>query len=1406
MSAKYKSPSFLLPNELNTETNTSLSIDRASMYSMNFDGTSYINLGDSVPPFNQTTSKFSISFWLYSTEYPNAGNRCIFENRQNFSGGASFNSGIAFETAAIFSGLSKVFILRAYPSSSWQSVTFYQSELNSNEWNHIVIVFDGTESNYQNRIKIYVNNSAATLTFQQTNFPTQIAGAATGDEFRLADGYQPSFVGKMDEFCIFSKSLTSTDVSALYNSGSPAAATTVLNLGALAYYPLGEQAQNTGYIQSNGSDVSGSEWQFPNGALQDYVMDFGSSVGKFISLPNEISLSGEFAMSFWLKPTSNNINLLGNSSNTNYLYLNPSNQIVISSSDISQTFSSTIISSTSGNWQNLIITRDSNNVFRTYVNGNIANTVTDAGTFSFNQIGRYSNVSTNDYRGEMSNVAIWNTDQSTNKDNIYNNGSPQTTYTVTPQNWWKLNTDSVYTPSAPNYTSAVQFDSTKTDDLGLGTMSTLATATEVTFSIWAKITKGAGTINGLYHDSSGSIALKNSGFANFKYEISIKGTSDQLRTPILPNATFETWHHVVITLGTVDAKLYLNGELQDTHAVGTSTNLGVNAFLGRFSNTASVYALGGFLSNFSIFNSVLSESQVSTLFNFGTPETTPSFSPVHYWKLTDINTGLNDTGSLASNNATRGAVTGSGPTTASTSVAVDPSWKITNALPITTPNYTTALDFVSSSTTRIETTFNPLTSVGANNDFTVSAWVKPDNATSPNKQRIFGSYYASSNSRFWIGIRSGSFKFELGTQGHSFTRVLPSGAWSHIAVTYNNSTGLMTGYINGDQQGTSTQTAAATPSNANAWIGNIANDSSVPFNGELSNIAVYNTELSSSNIATLYNSGTPQNTIFGSPVGWWKLDNLTTGIQDSSGNGNNGTNNGATQVTSDVLTLQPANGVSTTLPSTALQQSDLQFDSPYSNYSLKFDVVSYVDTNFAIPNWTQYAYSIWFKFNGSTISGYDHLIGNLSSGANVDGRAIIGFNGTNLYLNMGDGTNYWFDESQSAAPLLDGNWHHIVLNVYETGQDVYVDGSLLRTYTYTGSVTTGTPATSNNYINKGGSASSSNGVDSSVDEHAIFNRLLTTAEILSIYNNGKPNDISSLSPSYWWRLGENAYFNNNTLTVPNSISGAPNGTGSGTVTSMLSADAPGTYSNGIGSDLDIVDRVGDAPLSTSNSQSYNMTPSNISSYVPAYVGNQIANNFSMTFDGVNSYFSALSPGFSITNEWSVSCWVKASNQTSDRGSYRAFFATGPWSGSDKFKIAFRDTDGYVDVWKGGSSIITGNTDIVNSQWHNVVLTKNSSTVTLFVDAVQQNSVSNSSTWSFANVYIGAGGYSNANLTSAGMWDGQVDEVAVFDTALSAGQIENDIYKASLPLSSNKTADLENNPNLPTPVAWYRMGD
>ena len=91
---------------------------------------------------------------------------------------------------------------------------------------------------------------------------------------------------------------------------------------------------------------------------------------------------------------------------------------------------------------------------------------------------------------------------------------------------------------------------------------------------------------------------------------------------------------------------------------------------------------------------------------------------------------------------------------------------------------------------------------------------------------------------------------------------------------------------------------------------------------------------------------------------------------------------------------------------------------------------------------------------------------------------------------------------------------------------------------------------------------------------------------------------------------------------------------------MISADAPGTYANGIGTNLDILDRVGDAPLSTSNSQSYNMIPDDKSPYVPAYVGLQTDNIYSMSFDAAsNTSFNAGNSSilsFERTNAFTIS--------------------------------------------------------------------------------------------------------------------------------------------------------------------------
>ena len=129
-----------------------------------------------------------------------------------------------------------------------------------------------------------------------------------------------------------------------------------------------------------------------------------------------------------------------------------------------------------------------------------------------------------------------------------------------------------------------------------------------------------------------------------------------------------------------------------TPASGSLTQDMTGNLISGANNTSNKYT--GQLSNAVIYNSFLSSSQVSTLFNFGTPETNISFTPNHWWKLNNVSNssssdGLFDNGSGSTNGTWNN--TGSN---VNTSVVAIPSWKIPSALPITTtPNYTTALDF-----------------------------------------------------------------------------------------------------------------------------------------------------------------------------------------------------------------------------------------------------------------------------------------------------------------------------------------------------------------------------------------------------------------------------------------------------------------------------------------------------------------------------------------------------------------------------------------------------------------------------------------------------------------------------------------------------------------------------------------
>ena len=229
MSAKYKSPSFLLPNEINTNTNplntdgdpaTGTGIN--SLYSMDFDSTKKISnitglgLGTSV-------DTFSISLWFYKS---NMNYAIVFSA---YSGsGSYFQTGVAIElntdgTIMFFNGTAR---------------TTTSSQYNINTWYNLVVTSDGTT------VKMYVNGSQVTLdstTAQARNF-TNVwinSGAYGASNFGIT--------GKIDEVAIFNRALDSTEISALYDgTGSNIRPSNLMatNLNPLAYYPLGEQAQN----------------------------------------------------------------------------------------------------------------------------------------------------------------------------------------------------------------------------------------------------------------------------------------------------------------------------------------------------------------------------------------------------------------------------------------------------------------------------------------------------------------------------------------------------------------------------------------------------------------------------------------------------------------------------------------------------------------------------------------------------------------------------------------------------------------------------------------------------------------------------------------------------------------------------------------------------------------------------------------------------------------------------------------------------------------------------------------------------------------------------------------------------------------------------------------------------------
>jgi len=200
-----------------------------------------------------------------------------------------------------------------------------------------------------------------------------------------------------------------------------------------------------------------------------------------------------------------------------------------------------------------------------------------------------------------------------------------------------------------------------------------------------------------------------------------------------------------------------------------------------------------------------------------------------------------------------------------------------------------------------------------------------------------------------------------------------------------------------------------------------------------------------------------------------------------------------------------------------------------NTYSLAFDGVDdYVDTGISTLTGTDFSISYWFKTT-ATLTNFNYYV----PFSAVTNQQFVG-----AYLYYHPTTKLTFRSRNSSGTLVkgtvdlsDGNWHNIVVTYDSTSYalKMYVDGSIdydETIYSY---------AVFNQPLLLGGKSSSLNLIDCSIDEASLFNSVLTSENVTSIYNSGVPNDISSISGlTAWYRNGDNGSYKSPQWLIPNN--------------------------------------------------------------------------------------------------------------------------------------------------------------------------------------------------------------------------------------------------------------------------------
>ena len=933
MSTEFYNTQWQMPNEANKSKRNNYSLQRT-------DANQYIQV-DSVS-INSGPS-FTISCWVFGADIDTSGLHAFWGTEHYGTTNGGF---------VIYYGSGGVTFYSSLPGSgSYFTFATASNLLVDNVWQQVTIRY-----NYGVDYRIYINNvlRAVNTTNNSVIWPQQ--------NIRLFrhysnDGYNHD--GALSDWCFFNYALSDTatsvgdtttgQIAQLYGNGSSLSNPMDLSPAPKAYYKLSDSVWD------------GDKYITANNAAQDYVFNFSGANDRVYGPTGIFSGQTATTISFWVNVDdfSTTQNLFANGSYP-YFRLMSNGTFNITWPVNGNNFQSFASGMTAGKWHLFVFKWQSGSKYQIYIDNDLKgeSTSTITGSFPSSNTGSLelaNGVDNLDLQGKISNFKTWNVALTTNElTTLYNYGSPIQTLASIPQNsnlkvWYKLDASEVYNSSSTDWSiDNNQNPSAYPSSLNFNAQSLVAAqdssleSSVFSVSMWIKIiTSPVGTFQSIFFPGTFT------GAGGFRFQFKGNGSP-----PFIDFATtFDTgatanisliddggWHHIVGTYNGSTLKLYIDKN-KGTDASYSFQVSGANFFIGQAGNQN--------FSNVCYFNTALSQSEIDTLYNNGTPLTDmSSFSSlVSWWKLNNITTGIQD--SKGSNN-----LSGSGPTEyagfvntlAGDSLGMSQSNLVQSDLQTVAAYSKYAINF--DGTDYIDCGNSQL--LDYNSSFTISAWVYMTGVTGYDVILTFkgnSKSFVLSRNASNMGVYAGTI---FGIADHPQTMIksgqdITNNKWNNLVIVYNGngitSENNYTFYINNSSQ-------TLTNTGANGYtdyenVNNIGRFDTNYFTGNLSNVAIWNSELNASQVKEIYNEGLPSNlnshSAYSNLVSWWKLgegvsyDGTYLIAQDYKGN-NHGTSNSSMDQT-DII-----NGVGTSLngassgfsaPSTTV--TNITTDAPYSD-------------------------------------------------------------------------------------------------------------------------------------------------------------------------------------------------------------------------------------------------------------------------------------------------------------------------------------------------------------------------------------------------------------------------------------------------------------------------------------------